>query len=108
MRDNKALFLIVVPVILIALVPLYGILFPPLVDLPEHFLMSKLFWEKLSGVSHLDLEISFLLGYRLSPYLMMIVIPFCKLGGISLIYLPRLATYISPRHRRCHDPVFRT
>jgi len=80
----------VVPVVLIALVPLYGILFPPLVDLPEHLLISKLLWEKLSGVSHLDLEVSFFLGYRLFPALMMIVLPFCKLLGISFVYLPRI------------------
>ena len=92
MRDNKALFLMVLSVVLIALVPLYGILFPPLVDLPEHLLMSKLLWEKLSGASHLDLEISSFLGYRLFPALMMIAIPFCKLWGISLVYLPRIAT----------------
>jgi hypothetical protein len=91
-RANRGLFLVVSVVVLIALVPLYGILFPPLVDLPEHLLMSKLLWEKLSGVSHLDLEISFFLGYRLFPALMMIVISFCKLTGISLVYLPRLAT----------------
>jgi hypothetical protein len=87
-RSNKALFVVVLLVGLIALVPLYGILFPPLVDLPEHILISKLLWEKLSGVSHLDLEISRLLGYRLFPAFMMIVLPLCKLGGISLVYVP--------------------
>ncbi len=79
-------------VVLIALVPLYGILFPPLVDLPEHIVISKLLWEKLSGVSHLDLEISFFVGYRLFPTFMMIVIPFCSLLGISFVYLPRIVT----------------
>lgn len=79
-------------VVLIALVPLYGILFPPLVDLPEHILISKLLWEKLSGVSHLDLEISWFLGYRLFPAFMLVVIPLCKLCGISFVYLPRIVT----------------
>ena len=77
-------------VALLALVPLYGILFPPLVDLPEHILISKLLWEKLTGISHLDLEVSTFLGYRLFPALMMIVIPFCKLWGISFVYLPKV------------------
>jgi hypothetical protein len=89
-RTNKALLLMVAIVLLIALVPLYGVLFPPLVDLPEHILISKLLWEKLSGITHLDLEISFFLGYRLFPAFMMIVIPFCKLWGISFIYLPKI------------------
>ena len=98
-RTNQAMFLMVSLVVLIALVPLYGILFPPLVDLPEHILISKLLWEKLSGVSHLDLEVSFFLGYRLFPALMMIVIPFCKLWGISLVYLPKIvATALMSLH----------
>jgi Concanavalin A-like lectin/glucanases superfamily len=91
MRTNKAVFLMILLVAVIALVPLYGILFPPLVDLPEHILMSKLLWEKLSGISHLDLEVSTFLGYRLFPALMVIVIPFCKLCGISFVYLPKIA-----------------
>lgn len=89
-RTNRALFLMISLVVLIALIPLYGILFPPLVDLPEHILISKLLWEKLSGVSRLNLELSSFLGYRLFPALMMVVIPFCKLWGISLVYLPRI------------------
>jgi hypothetical protein len=87
-RTNKALFVMIMLVGLIALVPLYGVLFPPLVDLPEHILISKLLWEKLSGISHLDLEISRLLGYRLFPIFMMIVLPLCKAGGISFVYVP--------------------
>ena len=89
-RTNKAVFLMVLLVGLFALVPLYGILFPPLVDLPEHILLAKLLWEKITGVSHLDLEISWFLGYRLFSALMMIVIPLCKLGGISLLNFPQL------------------
>lgn len=88
-RSKKALlFLMSLLVGLIALVPLYGVLFPPLVDLPEHILLSKLLWEKLSGVSHLDLEISWYLGYRLFTALTLILIHFFKLGGISLVYFP--------------------
>src|SRR5437016_7231775 len=89
-RTNKALFLMVLVVVLITLVPLYGILFAPLPDLPEHLLISKLLWEKLSGVSHLDIEVSSFLGYRLFPAFMMIVFPLCKLCGISFVYLPRI------------------
>lgn len=80
----------ILAVILIALIPLYGVLFPPLVDLPEHILISKLLWEKVSGVSHLDLEVSFFLAYRLFPAFMLIVISLCKLGGISFVYLPKI------------------
>ncbi len=87
LRNNKALFLMVLLVGLIALVPLYGMLFPPLVDLPEHVLLAKLLWEKITGVTHLDLEISWFLGYRLFSVLMLIVIPVCNLFGISLAYL---------------------
>src|SRR6266446_7659226 len=90
LRTNQAMFVMILLVVLIALVPLYGILFPPLVDLPEHILVSKLLWEKLSGVSHLDIEVSLFLGYRLFPALMMIVIPFCHLWGISFVYLPKI------------------
>src|SRR5436190_18940358 len=89
-RTNKALFLTVLVVVLITLVPLYGILFAPLPDLPEHLLVSKLLWEKLSGVSHLDIEVSRFLGYRLFPAFMMIVFPLCKLCGISFVYLPKI------------------
>ena len=84
------LFLMIAPVVLLALIPLYGILFPPLVDLPEHLIISKLLWEKLSGTTQLDLELPFFLGYRLFPVFMMIVMPFCKVWGISFIYLPRI------------------
>src|SRR5688572_4408223 len=78
MRTNKALFLIVLVVISITLVPLYGILFPPLVDLPEHLLVSKLLWETVFHVSRLDLEISWYLSYRLFSFLMLIFITFFK------------------------------
>ncbi|HEV2842243.1 MAG TPA: LamG domain-containing protein [Chthoniobacterales bacterium] len=96
---NRALFLMIPVVVLIALIPLYGVLFPPLVDLPEHLLISKLLWEKLSGISRLDLEVSWFLGYRLFPALMMVVIPFCKLWGISFVYLPNIvATALMSLH----------
>ena len=41
---NKVLAGFTVLLALIAWVPLYGVLFPPLVDLPEHILISKLLW----------------------------------------------------------------
>jgi hypothetical protein len=89
-RGHKVMLILVLLVSVIALVPLYGIAFPPLVDLPEHILISKLLWEKLSGVSHLDLETSWFIGYRLFPIFMLVVFPLCKLLGISFIYLPRI------------------
>lgn len=89
-RTNKVFLSVTFALGLVAWIPLYGILFPPLVDLPEHLLISKLLWEKLSGVSHLDLEISWILGYRLFPVFMMVVFPACKLLGISFVFLPRI------------------
>jgi len=98
-RTNKALCLTVLVVGLIALVPLYGILFPPLVDLPEHILLTKLLWEKLTGTSHLDLQVSYYLGYRLFTAITLIIIPFFKLCGISLVYLPAtVATALMSLH----------
>jgi hypothetical protein len=88
-RTNKVLLISTFILGLVAWIPLYGVLFPPLVDLPEHILISKLLWEKLTGVSHLDLEISWILGYRLFPIFMMIVIPWFKLWAISFVFLPR-------------------
>lgn len=88
-RTNKVSLSLALVLGLIAWIPLYGILFPPLVDLPEHLIYCKLLWEKLSGVSHLDLEISWILGYRLFPVLMMIVFPWFKIWGISFVFLPR-------------------
>ena len=106
---NRALFVMIALVGLTALIPLYGILFPPLVDLPEHILISKLLWEKVSGVSHLDLEVSFFVGYRLFPAFMLVVISLCKLGGISFVYLPKIvatAAHVFPCRRGGHDPWF--
>ena len=90
LRTHKAWLTITFLLGLLAWMPLYGVLFPPLVDFPEHILISKLLWEKLTGVSHLDLEISWLVGYRLFPAFMMIVFSWCKLWGISFVFLPRL------------------
>lgn len=77
--------------VLLSLIPFYRVKFPPLVDLPEHILISKLLWEKLYGISHLDLEVSLFLGYRLFPAFMLIVISFCRLFGISFLHLPNIA-----------------
>lgn len=90
LRTNKALFVMILVVGVIALIPLYGVLFPPLVDLPEHILITKLLWEKLTGVTHLDLEISRLIAYRLLPTLLLLVIGVCKFCGASLVVLPRI------------------
>lgn len=88
MGANRALFLMVLVVGLIALIPLYGTLFPPLVDLPEHILLTKLLWEKLVGTSHLDLQVSYYLGYRLFTAISLTIIPFFKLCRISMVYFP--------------------
>src|SRR4051794_5352432 len=89
-RRSWLLLVLIAAVILFAWVPLYRILFPPLVDLPEHLLISKLLWEKLTGVSHLDLEISWFLGYRLLPVILLSTIAFSKFLGIPLLLLPRI------------------
>src|SRR5262245_55678618 len=81
-RTNKALLVMILVAVLIALVPLYGILFPPLADLPQHILVNKLLWERLSGVSHLDLEISWFLGYRLLSFIIVAGLAFCRFVGI--------------------------
>lgn len=82
-------FLSTAVVVLLALIPLYGILIPPLADLPQQILVNKLLWEKLSGASQLDLEISKFIGYRLSSFLIVVLITLLNLGTISLIYLPK-------------------
>jgi len=91
-RPEKTMVLIIVLMALIALIPLYGILFPAVVDLPEHILVAKLLWEKITGTSHLDLTISWFLGYRLFPVLMLIVFSISNLFRIPAIYLPVIVT----------------
>ena len=78
----------ILAIALAALIPLYGILFPPLADLPQQILVNKLLWEKLAGVSHVDLEISWFLGYRLISFVILAIIAAFKLCGASLLYLP--------------------
>ena len=90
-KDRKGLLVMTVVIILAALIPLYGVLFPLNVDLAEHILISKLLWEKLSGVTHLDIEVSYFLGYRLSPIILATIIATCSVLGISLIYVPILS-----------------
>lgn len=87
---NIGFFLLVAVLIAIASIPLYGILFPPSADLSLHILISKLLWEKLTGVSHLDIEVSWYFGYRLWAYLIVLVIAFCKLVGLSMLKVPVL------------------
>jgi sugar lactone lactonase YvrE len=87
-RTNKELFGMILAIALAALIPLYGILFPPLADLPQQILVNKLFWEKVAGVSHVDLEISWFLGYRLISLVILAVIEALRLCGASLVHLP--------------------
>lgn len=90
MKANKPLFVMIALIIFAALIPLYGVLFPSVVDMAEHISVSKLLWEKLTGTSHLNLTISWYLGYRLFPILMLFLFSFCNLCHISSVYLPRL------------------
>lgn len=70
--------------------PYIGVAFPANVDLPEHIIVSKLFFERLTGISNLDTEISYFLGYRLSPYMIALLIGASNLLGIGLRSLPKL------------------
>ncbi len=81
---------VAVGLIAVCLVPIYFVLFPQLTDLQQHILVSKLLWEHLAGISRLDLEISGYLGYRLSSYLIVLLIAALEALGISLIYLPKI------------------
>ncbi|MFT3744908.1 MAG: hypothetical protein QM785_11535 [Pyrinomonadaceae bacterium] len=82
---KKGCFLVVFAVAVVALIPVYGVLYPPLSDLVQHVLVNKLLWEKIAGVSNLDLEVSGYLGYRLLSVLIVVLISACKLFGIPLV-----------------------
>ena len=93
-KANTGLFIANAVVVSLALIPLYGILFPPLTDLPHHVIINKLLWEKLAGVSNLDLEVSYYLGYRLSTWIMVGLIAALKWLGLSLVYLPSMTAAV--------------
>src|SRR5437764_1381573 len=82
-KANKGPLITIALIVFAALIPLYGVRFPSVVDMPEHISVSKLLWEKLTGRSHLDLTISWYLGYRLFPILMLFLFSFCNLFPIS-------------------------
>ncbi|MBP9664829.1 MAG: hypothetical protein KBD94_09415 [Pyrinomonadaceae bacterium] len=88
-RAHRVLLAMTAGLIALMWLPFYGNLFPPLVDLPEHLLVSKLLWETLVGTSTLDLQLTSFLGYKLFPYVSLLFIGLFKLFGISLIYLPK-------------------
>lgn len=81
-------FLVLISII--ALFPLYGVVYPLLTDLQHHVLVNKLVWEHLSGGSRLDLELSWYLGYRLPTLLIVPMIGAMSMMGVSLIWLPKL------------------
>ena len=91
---NKAFFIIVGLVSLFTLIPFYGVLIPANVDLPEHILISKLLFEKLTGETGLNMEVSFFLAYRMIPVLFASIIAACKLLGIPLLYLPKIVVTV--------------
>lgn len=90
LNAHLGLFVVILATILLALIPLYGILFPPLVDFSQHILVGKLLYEELTGTSNLDLELSWYLGYRLTSYLIALNIGILNVLGISLVYLPNI------------------
>ena len=85
---NADLLLLIFGAVFVVLIPFYGVLYPPLVDLPEHLLTTKLLWEALTGTSNLNIEVSTFVGYKLFPYSMLPVIFVFRSLGISLLYLP--------------------
>src|SRR5215217_2421428 len=87
-RTNAVAFVAMVLVSLICLIPLYGILFPPLPDMAEHIVVAKLLWERVSGSSHLPVEISWYAGYRLFPYLVATTFELAYTLGISFLSIP--------------------
>lgn len=89
LRSHRVLIAMTAGLIVLMWLPFYGNLYPPLVDLPEHLLVSKLLWETLAGTSTLDLQLTSFLGYKLFPYLSLGFIGLFKAFGISLIYLPK-------------------
>lgn len=89
LRAHRVLLAMIAGLIAVMWLPFYGNLYPPLVDLPEHLLVSKLLWETLAGTSTLDLQLTSFLGYKLFPYLSLGFIGLFKAFGISLIYLPK-------------------
>lgn len=88
-RQALVFGLIILVVTGIALIPLYGILFPLNVDLAEHVIIGKLLYEKLSGTTGLDIEVSLFVAYRLIPFLFAGIIAVSNLLGISGDVLPR-------------------
>lgn len=89
LRSKRVSLAVATGLIALMWLPFYANLYPPLVDLPEHLLVSKLLWETLVGTSTLDLQLTSFLGYKLFPYLSLLFIAPFKLFGVSLIYLPK-------------------
>lgn len=87
-RTRWPLLLLILAAVMIALIPLYGIFVPPLVDLPQHILVSKLMWEKVFGISQLDLDIPVFLGYRLFSWLAFAAISVFNVLDIPFVHLP--------------------
>lgn len=89
-NGRKLPILVGIIVAVLVLIPLYGVKFPINVDLPEHLIVSKLFLEKLTGVTNLDVEISTFLGYRLSPIFLASILAIAKALGISPLSVPQI------------------
>ena len=78
----------------LTLVPMWGIRVPLLVDLPEQLAVAKLFAEKLSGESALNIEIPPYVGYRFFPVLAAATLRLFGLLGINVAYLPTALTAV--------------
>lgn len=92
--SRKYVLLGMVVIAAVTTLPLHFVTFPPNVDLPEHVLISKLLFEKLSGVSSLDMEISYFIAYRLIPIIFVTLFFIFQGLGISLLVFPKVVVVL--------------
>ncbi|HVT45790.1 MAG TPA: hypothetical protein VMT00_15530 [Thermoanaerobaculia bacterium] len=85
-----------VSVILIAaLIPLWGVRIPPLIDFAEHLAVSKMFYEWLSGQSALPVEATPFIGYKLFYLIAVASIAIARLFAIDPLWIPLISLLIS-------------
>ena len=92
MKTNPAFLCSSLVLVAVSLVPLWGIAVPQLVDLPEQLAVAKLFAEKVSGESALNLEISGYYGYRFFPVFALAGLRVFGVLGLNPAHLPTAIT----------------
>src|SRR5262245_3524989 len=90
MKSRLAFLCFAFALIAATLIPLWGIRIPILVDLPEQLAVAKLFAEKVSGQSALNLEVSSYWGYRFFALLVLVLIRLLVALHGSFAALPTL------------------